>query len=57
MLSEAEAHRWDVIVSRKGYWKLRCHCPEKHQRWVHLTPSNPHYARQLRHWLQTRSCW
>ena len=44
MLLEAGAHGWVVVPGTK-YWKLRCTCPAKHQRWVPLTPSNANYGK------------
>lgn len=56
VLVEAEAHGWVVLTGPK-YWKLRCNCAGKHQRWVHLTPSDPNYAKSLASWLKRQSCW
>jgi hypothetical protein len=56
VLLEAEAHGW-VVVPSANYWKLRCKCPAKHQRWVHLTPSNTNYGKNLASWLKRQSCW
>ena len=30
---------------------MRCGCPDRHQRPVHLAPSDPNYGTNLRHWL------
>jgi hypothetical protein len=56
VLLDAEAHGW-VVVPGANYWKLRCTCPAKHQRWVHLTPSNANYGKNLASWLKRQSCW
>jgi hypothetical protein len=56
VLAEAERHGWTVIPARK-YWKLRCHCAQKHQKWVKLTPSDANYVTNLTKWLNRQSCW
>lgn len=56
VLVDAEVHGWNVIPTTK-YWKLRCTCPDRHQRWVHLTPSNPNYVKNLASWIKRQSCW
>jgi hypothetical protein len=57
LLVEAEANDWLVIISPKGYWKLRCTCERKHYRTVHLTPSGSNYAKNLASWLKRQPCW
>jgi hypothetical protein len=57
VLSEAEDHGWTVIISKKSYWKLLCSCPEKHIKWVALTPSGSNYHKNLASWLKRQSCW
>ena len=56
VLVEAENHGW-VVTPTEKYWKLRCQCPEKHMKWVKLTPSDAHYVQNLTKWLQRQSCW
>lgn len=56
-LREAERHGWQVVTSGKGYPKLRCPCPLKHYRSVHLTPSDANYRRNLEAWLKRQPCW
>lgn len=55
LLREAESKGWSVDKG-KGYFRLRCPCG-KHQTWVHLTPSNPHYEQEKRKKLQGTGCW
>jgi len=40
-----------------GYFKVKCPCDERHMRTVHLTPSDPNYAKNLLAWLRRYSCW
>jgi hypothetical protein len=57
IIREAERHNWRASKGRK-YFELLC--PSKcgqHYRWVHLTPSDPHYALNLRKWLERQPCW
>jgi hypothetical protein len=56
VLVEAETHGW-VVAPGPKYWKLLCSCQGKHQRWVHLTPSDPNYAKNLASWLKRQPCW
>jgi hypothetical protein len=57
VLKEAERKDWTVDrPSPTGYFRLRCPCG-KHQRHVHLTPSNPRYELNLRKWLDRTGCW
>lgn len=39
---------------KRGYLKLKCPCGN-HIRWLHKTPSNPNYYRDLIKWLR-RQC-
>lgn len=55
VLADAETRRWKVKKGAK-YFQVRCPCG-KHQRWVHLTPSNPRYELNLRGWLKRTGCW
>lgn len=56
ILREAEGREWRV-EKPSTYFRLRCPCPGRHQRWVHLTPSDPNYGKNLRHWLGRLDCW
>jgi hypothetical protein len=38
------------------YYTVKCPCG-LHQRWIHLTPSNPRYGRQAINWLQRQPCY
>lgn len=55
LLSEAEANGWQATRGKR-YYKIRCKCGT-HQRTVHITPSDPNYERNLRHWLKRTGCW
>ncbi len=46
---------WQVTKSRK-YFSMRCSCGQ-HKKWVHLSPSDPRYERNLRKWLERQPCW
>jgi hypothetical protein len=56
VLQEAEEKGWRVTRG-KGYFKMFCPCPDKHRRWVHLSPSTRNYEKHLRQWLQHYTCW
>ena len=47
---------WRVTRGKK-YWKLWCPNPCKCRKTVHLTPSDPRYTMNLRHWLSRETCW
>lgn len=54
---EATRKGWRT-VRRKGYWKM--YCPAwcgKHIKTMHLTPSDPNYARNLVGQLRRATCW
>jgi hypothetical protein len=54
VLREVEQRGWRV--DKPNYFRLLCPCG-KHQRRVHLTPSNPNYELNLRKWLERQPCW
>ncbi len=55
VLRLAEERQWEV--SRGGkYYRCLCPCGE-HLKWVHLTPSDPNYPRNLRAWFTRQDCW
>jgi len=41
--------------SRGTYFKGRCPCG-RHQKMVHLTPSDPNYLRNLRNYIRSLDC-
>ncbi len=58
VLQEVDSRGWRVEKKKgQAYFKIRCPCPEKHMRWVHLTPSGANYETDLRHWLRRCNCW
>jgi hypothetical protein len=56
VLRDALSQGWRVDRDKK-YFKLRCPCEAKHFKTVHLSPSDPHYERNLRGYLRGRTCW
>lgn len=56
-LKEVEAHGWQVTKPPRGYFKCKCSCPEKHMKWVALTPSGARYLNNLRAWFKHQPCW
>lgn len=46
---------WRVDTDRSGYPMAFCACGE-HKRWVHITPSDPSYFRNLRAWVMRQPC-
>jgi hypothetical protein len=56
-IREAEERGWRVDDPPKGYYRLRCPCEDKHMKWVHRTPSDPNWCKNLLGWLQRQSCW
>ena len=55
VLREAEGKGWRVTKG-KGYYKMLCPCG-RHQKSVHLTPSDPDYRRHLLGQLRRATCW
>lgn len=55
LLGEFHDAAWRII-SPGRYYKVRCPCG-KHQRTVHISPSNPNYARDTLKWLYRQSCY
>ena len=53
VLEEFAAHGWRIDDPPK-YYRLRCPCA-RHSRWLHLTPSNPHYGEEALQWAK-RTC-
>lgn len=56
MLKIAESQGWRVERG-KTYFKMKCGCDTKHLKWVHLTPSDPNYKRNLVAYLKRSTCW
>jgi len=57
LLKEATKQGWRVEGGGNRYFKIKCPCPDKHMRMVHLSPSNPNYLRNTENWLTKRTCW
>jgi NAD(P)-dependent dehydrogenase (short-subunit alcohol dehydrogenase family) len=47
---------WKAATARGGRIKMKCACPDKHMKMVHLTPRDT-YAKNLIRWLERRTCW
>lgn len=56
VLREAERKNWRVTKAKK-YYKMYCPCPRKCKKWVHLTPSDANYTRNLLSELRRATCW
>lgn len=50
---EAEQLGWSIDdkPNSKGYFKMKCPCG-KHMRWLHKTPSDPNYYRNVVGWMR-----
>jgi hypothetical protein len=55
VLREFDKLGWRVEDPPK-YYTVKCPCPKKHLRHVHLTPSNPNYANEVIAWLKRCDC-
>lgn len=55
LLSELESARWRIARAR--YYKAKCPCPEKHMKIIHITPSSPHYLKNLISYLERETCF
>lgn len=53
VLVEFAAHGWPIVNPPK-YYQVLCPCGV-HYRWIHLTPSNPNYGKEVLRWAQ-RTC-
>lgn len=51
----AEAAGWQIMRGT-GYFKAYCPCG-LHKRTLHLSPSDPNYARNVAHWFRRQPCW
>lgn len=56
VFEEAWAKGWRITRGNR-YWKLWCPCELKHFKTVKLTPSNPHYKKNLLKKLGNSTCW
>jgi hypothetical protein len=45
---------WSILDGT--YYRVLCPCG-LHQRWIHLTPSDPNYGKNALAWLQRQSCY
>jgi hypothetical protein len=55
VIRELEAHDWRVDRP-STYYRCRCPCGE-HSKMLHLSPSNPDYAKQALRWCKRQPCW
>lgn len=57
VFAAADSLRWrvDDRPNRNGYFKMQCPCGQ-HTKWLHKTPSNPHYYREYIAKMQSLGC-
>jgi hypothetical protein len=55
VLRQAEKQGWRVSKGRK-YFMMKCPCPDKHLKTVHLTPQQ-NYLKKLKARLKSDTCW
>jgi hypothetical protein len=55
VLREFDKLGWRIEDPPK-YYTVKCPCPKQHMKHVHLTPSNPNYANDVRAWLKRCDC-
>jgi hypothetical protein len=57
VLATFAAAGWRVDDPPK-YYRVRCpRACGQHQRWIHLTPSDPNYGSHALHWLYRQPCY
>ena len=56
VLEEFARHGWR-IENPPRYYTVKCPCPDRHMRQIHLTPSNPRYANNALAWLRSLPCY
>jgi len=54
LLGEFHEADW-AIEDPPTYYTVKCPCGQ-HKRWIHLTPSDPNYARNALRWLRRQPC-
>lgn len=57
VLKSAEDRGWIISKRPRGYYKMKCPCPDKHLKSVALTPSGAKYLMNLKHYLARLPCW
>lgn len=55
LLGEFHEAKW-IVKKSKTYYKVLCPCGD-HKRSIHLSPSNPNYARDAIKWLYRQECY
>lgn len=55
VLGEFHEAGWTIQDPPK-YYRVQCPCG-LHQRSIHLTPSDPNYARNALRWLRRQTCY
>lgn len=55
LLGEYHAAGWSIQDPPK-YYRVQCPCGS-HQRWIHLTPSDPNYVKNALGWLYRQPCY
>ncbi len=54
ILAMVEYQGW--IVTKPNYFRAKCPCG-RHIKWIHLTPSDARYWRNLSKWFERQDCW
>lgn len=54
VLGEFNDAGW-AIDDPPTYYRVKCPCG-LHMRWIHLTPSDPNYAKNALKWLRRQEC-
>lgn len=55
VLGEFHEASWTIEKAKK-YYKVKCPCGD-HMRTIHLSPSNPNYAKDVMKWLPRQTCY
>lgn len=55
VLEEFDRMGWR-IEDPPTYYTVKCPCPARHMRQIHLTPSDPRYPTNALSWLRSCSC-
>ncbi|MFI5844938.1 hypothetical protein ACIA8K_35085 [Catenuloplanes sp. NPDC051500] len=57
VLRQAEVKDWTITGGGDKYFKMKCPCPKKCMKTVHLSPSGANYLRNLLGQLRRATCW
>lgn len=56
LLGEFHEAGWTIVDPRKKYYKVKCPCG-KHLKSIHISPSDPNYAKNAISWLYRQACY